>query len=45
MTEKQMNARNQKIVKLYKTGKFSYRELSRKVNLSKTRLQEIVTKY
>jgi hypothetical protein len=42
MTSKQMVKRNERICKLYKTGKYSVRKLATKVGLSKTRVGEII---
>ena len=42
MTEKQMTKRNQRIKKLYSSGKYSIRGLAKKVGLSKTRVGEII---
>lgn len=42
MTDKQMAKRNERIKKLYTTGKYSVRSLSSKVGLSKTRVGEII---
>jgi len=37
--------RNERIVRLYRSGKYSIRSLADVVNLSKTRVHEIVTRY
>ena len=42
MSDKQMVKRNQRIKKLYKSGKYSVRGLARKVGLSKSRVGEII---
>lgn len=42
MTAKQMAKRNEKIQKLYASGKYSVRTLAPKVGLSKSRVHEII---
>jgi DNA-binding transcriptional regulator LsrR (DeoR family) len=39
---KQMQKRNARIKKMYKTGKYSVRELATKIGLSKSRVGEII---
>lgn len=43
LTEKQKEKRDARIVKLYNSGKYSFRSLSEKVGLSKSRCHEIVS--
>jgi hypothetical protein len=42
LTEKQLQKRDERIIKLYMSGKFSTRSLAAKVHLSKSRTAEIV---
>jgi biotin operon repressor len=42
LTAKQMAKRNEKIVKLASTGKYSIRQIAEKIGLSKTRIAEII---
>ena len=45
MTARQMEKRNERIIRLYESGKYTVRSLAQKVGLSKTRVGEILLGY
>jgi hypothetical protein len=45
LTVRQMEVRDEKIVRMYRSGKYSIRSLAEKVGLGKSRVHEIVRYY